>query len=580
MKTFIKFFKIFFSLICTVVVIGFILITIKNYTITEVQLTALKDNYYVKETFNFPGKITTKDSNVIEIRAERDMSISDIMVKRGQIMEYNDEKRLFTLKTEGSSSDDNEAISRYNEQIRDLREAINEEYESASEFLGKQVNSIDQLREDQEIVVYAPSNGKITGLTIGRDNKLNGDLIANIIDDSILTIPFYMTPYEYSNIKVGQEILVTYTGYEGYYKGKVISVNPNTIPGPDKISYVHTGVIEAENPGLISIGVGVGVHLSANGQATSTLFNSAKVESFADQGQVKSPIYSTADNQLNVIKLNVIEGQKVKKGDEIAVLGGPAIADRMKRDAKSIRAKLDQISKIQKELDKELQALYGDLVKSNVPNKFKVGEGGVCYTSDRIYIDYVADGSTVRKGDVLIRYRLCGEDNLVITATVDREIYEMLFSQEITRETSVTYYNKKGDKFYKAKALDYRKYDDRYEIIYELQNEGYFRYALNDDINLSVTSEFTLWNVVPKTAIIPIDGYKSGKYCYVYVLEQEETMYGTVDVIRQKNAYINYAGSNFVSITIMDNMVDPYTARIVDNMTTVLRDGMRVKAVK
>ena len=389
-----------------------------------------------------------------------------------------------------------------------------------------------------------------------------------------------MTVNEYANIKTGQEVLVTYSGYEGYYKGKVVSINPNTIASPDKMSYLYTGVIEADNPGLISLGTGVGVHIGSNGQVSSTLSYSSKVESYAEQVQIKSPIYSSTDNELNVIKLNVIEGQAVKKGDQIAVLGGPAIANRMKKDAKSIKSKLDQNSKIQREINKELETIYGDLIKSNVPNKFRIGEDGICYTTERIFVDYVASGPTVRKGETIFKYRVCDDENLSITTIVDENTFNKIYDDDIRQQTNVTYFNKDSTKTIKARVLEFRRFDDRFEIEFNLVNDGYNKYILNEEIDLTSSSQTVLWNVVPKTAILPIDGYEKGKYCYIYLIEEEDTMHGIVDVVRQKSAYINYAGRDFVSINIMDNLVDTSNIRLVNNISTVLKDGMRVKAKK
>lgn len=577
MKVFIRFFKIFFSFICTIVVIGFIMITIQNYTVKEVELVALKNNHYVKESYYFKGTVTTRDQDIVEIKAARDMTISDINIKTGQILDLNSEnKTLFTLSTDDDySSNNSEMLGEYTDKINEIREAMDTELSNISKMLGRQVNSINDLSPDEEIKIYAPSNGKITGLNIGRDNKINGEIIANIIDDSILNIPFTMTANEYPNISVGQEILVTYTGYEGYYEGKVININPNAIPGKDKISYIYKGVIEAKNPGLISPGVEAGIHLSNNGQAGSTLSNSAVVESYANQGQIKAPMYSIGDKEVYAVKLDVTEGQLVKKGQQIAILGGPAIEERLKSDIKSLKSKSDSISKLQK----EIQNLYGDMIKSNRDNNFKIGEDGVCSTTEKIYVDYVAGGSAVRKNDVILRYRLCDEENLVIKATVDEANYaRMSGGGRMGTQSMITYKDKEGASVIQARVLDEKKFDKYYELIYKLENKGYYRYGINESVNFEINVETTLYNVAPKTAIIPVGEIDYGTTCYVYVVEPEETMFGTVDVIRQKSAVIHYSGHQVASIWFMENLAEPDKVRVVNNINTVLRDGMRVKA--
>lgn len=563
-KLFIKIFKIFFIFLCFIVALGLILATIKSYMITKVETTLVKESFFIKEGFYFGGKVTTKNQNYVEIRAGRDMTISDINVKNGQILDGGDAK-LFTINTDNYFSVNHEVLEEYNDNINDINYEINTMLSDLSKKVGREIKNINELNPNDGIIISAPATGKITGLNIEKNKQVQTELISNLIDDSVLIIPFTMTVNEYNSISVGQDILVTYTGYEGYYKAKVTSINPNSVPGKDKTSYIHTGVIEAQNPGLISPGVNVGIYTKVNEQPSLTLSYGAVVESYKEQTKITTPI-----KDICPIEVNVAEGELVQKGQQIARLGGEAVTEELKVSIKNIKDKIDLISKNQK----KIQGLYGDIISSNVDNGIRIDDIGSCYIAENVYIEYVTDKAIVGKNEVILKYRLCDEKKLAIKATIDKDMYNKMSS---STNTKITYVDKNSSSVINVNKLDEKKFDDHYEILYELKNEGVYHYVYNDNITLNASTERYLSNVVPKTAIIPLGELKSGESCYVYVIDKEETMFEDIDIVRRKMASIGYVGNQVVQIRFYEDMSSFDRISVVNNINTVLKDGMRVK---
>lgn len=568
-KLFIKIFKIFFIFLCFIVALGLILATIRSYMITKVETTLVKESFFIKEGFYFNGKVTTKDQNYVEIRAEKSMVISDINVKNGQILDNKGDK-LFTINTDNYFTDNHEVLEEYNNQINDVNYEINTLLSDLSKKVGREIKNINDFNPNDGIIISAPATGKITGLNIKKDKKVQTDLISNLIDDSVLIIPFSMTVNEYNFMSVGQDILVTYTGYEGYYKAKVTSINPNAVPGKDNTSYIHNGVIEAENPGLISPGVNVGIYTKVNEQPSLTLSYGAVVESYKEQLKIITPIYSTQNKDAYPTEVNVVEGELVQKGQQIARLSGEAVTEELKTSIKNIKDKINSISKIQK----NIQGLYGDIISSNVDNGLRIDESGNCYIYGDAHIEYVTDKAIVGKNEVILKYRICDKEKLAIKATIDKEMYNKMSS---STNTKITYVDKNSSSVINVNKLDEKKFEDHYEILYELKNEGVYHYVYNDNVTLNASTERYLSNVVPKTAIIPLGELKSGESCYVYVIDKEETMFEDIDVVRRKMASIGYVGNQVVQIRFYEDMSSFDRISVVNNTNTVLKDGMRVK---
>lgn len=101
MRIFIRLFTIFFVLVSTVVAIGFVLLTIQNYTVKEVELIELRSSRNIKEEFYFIGKVAQQGKNLI-IKADVDKFIYRQMLNetgglRKHNISYIDKETLLTM---------------------------------------------------------------------------------------------------------------------------------------------------------------------------------------------------------------------------------------------------------------------------------------------------------------------------------------------------------------------------------------------------------------------------------------------------------------------------------------------------
>ncbi len=568
MRIFDKISKIFFAFICFIVILGMVFLSVRNYTTPIVKYTPVVPSDKIKTTYYFTGTVVPKNSKTIEVKAAQDMDISNISIKSDQIVPKDE--NLFTLDISGSTSDKTDAQDAFNDKLYDANIELNRMIKSLEKKINKEIDNIENVNPYDGITVYATADGKVKNLSVEEGKKVNNNIISNIIDDSILKISFKMTANEYPNIIVGQRVLVTFAGYEGYYEAEVTSINPNAVPDKDKVSFIYNGVIEAKNPGLISTGVNVGVSTQRDGQPVATLSNAGIVESYAEQSPVTTEVYSNSDMDVNATKVYVIEGETVKKGQKIAVLGGEDLVSYLNASIKKIKDKIKLISNLKKDIGN----LYGDIITINSDNNFIMDNIGNCAISEKIYVDYITENTTIRKGDVILKYHTYNNDALSIKAVVDAKTYKNL--KQIGDK--IYYGANKGNMDIKAALDGIKEFSKSYELSYKYQEADIGRLNLSDNVIFSFTAEEKCVNVIPKTAIVPIGRIEVGSNGFVYIINTEDSILGNIDVLEEKKVTITAVGDETVSIEFDKDFFTGYRdIFIVNYIDSTLKDGMRVK---
>ena len=153
----------------------------------------------------------------------------------------------------------NTKIEKKYQEIADVQKEIETKTEKLGKKVNKKISSYNEVNPSDGIVISSPISGKITGLQVKEGGKVTDALIATVVNDGVFKIPFMISTDEYPLFKDKKDVKLNYNGFEGYYEGKIISLNPNpmhqtiekvNIKGEkyDVQVYVHTGVIEAENP--------------------------------------------------------------------------------------------------------------------------------------------------------------------------------------------------------------------------------------------------------------------------------------------------------------------------------------------
>lgn len=565
MRVFDKISKIFFAFICFIVILGMVFLSIRNYTTPIVSSVVVTPNGKIESKHYLNGVISSTNNKVVEVKAARDMDISDISIQADQIVASGE--KLFMLDISRSTSDKREKQDGINDIIYTKQLALDKMIKSLEKKSNKQISNIDNFNSNEGISIYALADGKIKNLSISEGTKVTKDFISNIIDDSILQISFKMNSTEFPNISVGQKMLVSFTGYEGYYDAEVISINPNSVPDKDKVSFLYNGIIHAKNPGLISPGVSVGVSTQRDGQVTATLTYAGVVESYFEQLPITTELYSSLNMDIYATKVFVIEGERVKKGQKIAELGGDDLISYFNEMIKSIKDIQKEISSLRKDLNE----LYGDTVTFNTESSFKMEDDGSCKISDKIYIDYITDKVSLREGETILRYRVYDSNSLQIKASVDSKTYKSM--------PTVVYY---GTDIWEmnttTRLISSKEFARGYELSFEYDQKFFAGLNLNDRIMLKFSLEDRFDNIIPKSAIVPIGRIAVGSSGYVYIINQEESILGNVDVLSEKRVTIKAVGDENIAIEFDKNFYNRGKDIVIVNfIDATLKDGMRVR---
>lgn len=565
MRIFDKISKIFFAFICFIVILGMVFLSIRNYTTPIVSNVVVLPNGKIESKYYINGVISSGNNEVVEVKAARNMDISDVNIKADQIVEGG--QKLFALDISKSTSDKRTQQDTINDKIYDEQSALNKMIKSLEKTANRQINNIDNFNSNEGVSIYAVADGKIKNLSISEGKKVSNNIISNIIDDNLLKISFKMNSNEFPNISVGQKVLLSFTGYEGYYDAEVISINPNAVPDKDKISFLYNGIILAKNPGLISPGVSVGVSTQRDGQVAATLTYSGTVESYFEQSPVTTEVYSSPNMDIYATKVLVIEGEAVKKGQKIAELGGDDLTSYFDESIKSIKDKQKIISNLRKDINE----LYGDTLTFNTESSFKMDDDGACKISDKIYVEYISDKASLKEGETILRYRVYDNSSMQIKTMVDAKTYKSM-------PTTIYYGTDMWNMDAQTRLVGVKEFAKGYEVSFEHDEKYLAGLGLNDNVILKFSIEDRFENVIPKSAIVPIGRIAVGSSGYVYIINQEESILGNVDVLSEKRVTIKAVGDENVAIEFDKNFYNRGKDIVIVNfIDSTLKDGMRVR---
>ncbi|MDD4088923.1 MAG: efflux RND transporter periplasmic adaptor subunit, partial [Tissierellia bacterium] len=195
-------------------------------------------------------------------------------------------------------------------------------------------------------------------------DMLESGLIAKIVDDSFVKIPFKVNQYEYDNLSAGDEVLMQIIkkykdengndrkspAFSGFVKGTIKSLNENAVPNSDYVSYIHNGMIEAANPGLIQPGMEAIIYTQENGTPIQSLNFTAEVASFLNEKKV----YYTGSLDTTVIATDVMvtENEFVEEGQVLVKIAGSDVTESIQTKIDAINALYDEIDEIYKKIDK------------------------------------------------------------------------------------------------------------------------------------------------------------------------------------------------------------------------------------
>jgi multidrug efflux pump subunit AcrA (membrane-fusion protein) len=258
----------------------------------------------------------------------------------------------------------NDILTELTDSIQKKHEEISTKTSDLGKIINRDITSASQVNPNDGIVISAPIRGRISNISITEGDMLESGLIATIVDDSFVKIPFKVNQYEFDSLNAGDEVLMQIIkkykdengndrkspAFSGFVKGTIKSLNENAVPNTDYISYVHNGMIEAANPGLIQPGMEAIIYMQENGTPLQSLNFTAEVASFLNEKKV----YYTGSLDTTVIATDVMvtENEFVEEGQVMVKIAGNDVTESIQLKMDAINKLHDEIEEIYKKIDK------------------------------------------------------------------------------------------------------------------------------------------------------------------------------------------------------------------------------------
>jgi len=290
-------------------------------------------------------------------------NVEEVFVEPNDIIKKGDNLVRLSAQNLGEILDDlSDGIIKKQEEIQEINNEINTKLEALSKKINKDVTNINQVNPYEGIVITAPIKGRLTDFRVEEGEMIDDANIVTIVDDSKVKISFKVNEYEYKNLKVGQKVLMQYrkvlenksttTAFDGFYFGTIKKLNPNAVPNADALTYVHNGIIEADNPGLVQKGMVAVIYTENAGVPVASFSYQGNVESYVDEKKVYSTIYSDGDNA-NIIatEVPVSDNEFVDEGQILVRIAGNDVTKLIQADLDSIKEEYDKIKVKNEEID-------------------------------------------------------------------------------------------------------------------------------------------------------------------------------------------------------------------------------------
>ena len=263
-----------------------------------------------------------------------------------------------------SATNLNDILTDLTESIQDKQDEINSKISDLGKTINREITSVSQINPRDGIVISAPIRGRVSNISITEGDMLESGLIATIVDDSFVKIPFKVNQYEFDNLSEGDEVLMQIIkrykdqdgkdrespAFSGFVTGTIKSLNENAVPNSDYVSFVHNGMIEAANPGLIQPGMKAIIYMQENGTPIQSLNFTAEVSSFLNEKKV----YYTGSLDTTVIATEVMvtENEFVEEGQILVRIAGNDVTESIQTKIDAINRLYDEIDDIYKKIDK------------------------------------------------------------------------------------------------------------------------------------------------------------------------------------------------------------------------------------
>lgn len=191
-------------------------------------------------------------------------------------------------------------------------------------------------------------------------------------------------------------------------------------------------------------------------------------------------------------------------------------------------------------------------------------------TNKKIYIDYINENISIKKGDLILKYCYYDE-NLVVKSTINRDLYDYISQEnpEIKFE---------GNKTLVLKIVDYEEFPNSFNVSLEVENALINVLVPFENVNMITTKKTECDLAVKKTLFLPNGQIALQSSGAIYYVIEEDTILGKQYVLVYQNGKI--MGYNDTEVGLEFEMLKAYSCNIkgiVAYPTSNLKDGMRVR---
>jgi len=209
---------------------------------------------------------------------------------------------------------------------------VSKSIESSKLNVEKASLSLDTTNDSiNDLTIYSKFSGIVTGINVKvGDSIQNGQTLATVYDDSVMTLKVPFNELDVANIRIGSDAVVTLEGTSEEYRGTVSEIESNSysLSGYMRVRNVK---IDVFNPGSVKAG----------DKATAIVGDYACNTAGVFENSVDEVIKATASGKIS--KLYLKEKERIRSGEVVAVLDDKTLQNQKKNNEIAIReAKLNQ----------------------------------------------------------------------------------------------------------------------------------------------------------------------------------------------------------------------------------------------
>lgn len=257
-----------------------------------------------------------------------------------------------------------------------------------ADVLGVPLDQVTRVDPSQGVKITAPIGGRVTDLKPKNGDSLEeGQLVANIVDDSAVLATVEMTVHQMEKISAGQKAICRFQDFDRPVEGVVKDVDRTPVPKGTGFSY--SASIEIPNPGLLKPGQKFDLTIETpSGEVR--FFDMQTVARYRGEEVVRSMADGT------VTRVDVRNMQRVEKGATLVTLGGEKtrrFVEKKQLDIRQMELQIAQKQDVRSKLEVR-SPIAGTVawIWGNPGMKVQAGQGiGSIFDNSRMNLNVMVD---------------------------------------------------------------------------------------------------------------------------------------------------------------------------------------------